>query len=65
MRIVEPGRHRDGVVRMEDIGSRRIIDDDRFGHLPSKLREILEEEIDSVTGLCNVRDLIDCPVADR
>jgi hypothetical protein len=40
-RVVEPGRDGDSVVRVEDVGCRRVVDDDAVCHRTSKLREIL------------------------
>ena len=42
MRIIEPTRYRNGVIRMEDIGSRRIIDNDSFSYWSTKLRKIFD-----------------------
>jgi hypothetical protein len=41
VRVVEPGRDRDGVVRVEDVGRGRVVDDDRVLHRATELREVL------------------------
>jgi len=41
VRVVEPRRDRDGVVRVEDVGGGRVVDDDRVFHGATELGEVL------------------------
>lgn len=41
VRVVEPSRDGYGVVRVEDVGCGRVVDNDARLHRPTKLREIL------------------------
>jgi len=43
-RVVEPGRDGNGVVDVENIGSRRVVDDDALRHWPAELGEILRSD---------------------
>jgi hypothetical protein len=42
MRVVEPRRDWDGVVRVEDIGRRRVVQDNRVGNWTAQLRQVLQ-----------------------
>jgi hypothetical protein len=42
MRVVEPRGDWDGVVRVEDVGRRRVIEDDRVSNWTAQLRQILQ-----------------------
>lgn len=44
MGIIEPRRHGDSVVRMEDVRRRGVIDDDRVRNRAAKLRQILHTQ---------------------
>jgi hypothetical protein len=37
VRVVEPRRDRDRVIRMEDVRRRRVVDDDRIANRPAQL----------------------------
>jgi hypothetical protein len=41
VRVVEPGGYWNGVVRMEDVRGRRVVDDDGLRHLAAELGQIL------------------------
>src|SRR3989338_3814146 len=43
VRVVEPRVDGDGAARLEQIGGRRIVDDDRLGQVPAKPAHILDE----------------------
>lgn len=40
-RVVEPTTDRNGIVRVEDVARRRVVDDDRIANRPAELRKIL------------------------
>ena len=42
VRIAEPARHRDRIVRMEDIAGWRVVEDDGALNGPPKLRKVLD-----------------------
>ena len=42
MWVVEPGRDRDSVVRVEDVRGGRVVDDNAIFHLSAELREVLQ-----------------------
>ena len=42
MRVVEPRGDRDGVVRVEDVGRRRVVQDNRVGNWTTQLRQVLQ-----------------------
>jgi hypothetical protein len=42
MRVVEPRGDWDGVVRVEDVGRRRVVEDNRVGNWTAQLRQILQ-----------------------
>lgn len=42
VRVVEPGRDGNGIVRMEDVRSRRVVYDDAGMNFSSELRQVLE-----------------------
>lgn len=42
MSIREPTADRDGVLRMENVGGRRVVDDDCLLEIAANLREILD-----------------------
>lgn len=41
VRVVEPGRDGNGIVRMENVGSRRVVYDDAGMDFSSELRQVL------------------------
>jgi hypothetical protein len=41
VRVVKPGRDGDGVVRVEDVGRGRVVDDDRVFHGAAELGKVL------------------------
>jgi len=43
-RVVEPAADRDGVVRVEDVACRRVVDDDALGYRAAELRQVLRGE---------------------
>lgn len=45
MRVVEPGGDWDGVVRVEDVGRRRVVQDNRVSDWTAQLRQILQTTI--------------------
>lgn len=38
--VIEPGLHRHGILRVEDVRGRRIVHDDHFAQLPSKATQV-------------------------
>ena len=54
MRVVEPRRDWDGVVRVEYVGRGRVVEDDRVGDGAAQLREVLQkvrDRSDRVSGM--------------
>lgn len=42
VRVVEPATDRNRIVRMEDVGRGRVVDDDRIGNVPSQLGKVFD-----------------------
>ena len=42
MRVVEPRRDWDGVVRVENVGRRRVVQDNRVRNWTAQLRQVLQ-----------------------
>lgn len=42
VRIVKPARDRDGVVWVEDVACRRVVDDDGVAYWPPELAEVFD-----------------------
>ena len=60
MRIREPAADGNGVLRMKDIGRRRVVDDDRLLQVAADLREILD-----IVALMIIAALSEEPVVDH